>query len=85
MKITDEEIVANILRFNKELMELNIKYSEEIEELKLELQDTNSQLADISKRCIKAIKYIKNNEKEYGSLEDNEKIILDILKGSDKE
>ena len=23
--------------------------------------------------------YIKNNEKEYGSLEDNEKIILEIL------
>lgn len=33
----------------------------------------------------KAIEYIKGNEKEYGSLEDNEKIILDILRGKDNE
>lgn len=32
-------------------------------------------------RINKAIEYIKENEKEYGSLEDNEKIILEILTG----
>ena len=83
MKITDEEIVANILRFNKELMELNIKYSEEIEELKLDLQDTSSQLADVSKRCIKAVKYIERRDIDWGS-EEHDKL-LNILKGSDKE
>lgn len=34
-------------------------------------------------RINKVIKYIKENEKEYGSLEDNEKIILKILKGKE--
>ena len=33
----------------------------------------------------KAIEYIKENEKEYGSLMDNEKIILSILKGDSDE
>lgn len=35
------------------------------------------------KRCELAIEYIEENEKEYGSLEENEKIILDILRGKD--
>lgn len=36
-------------------------------------------------RILKAIEYIESNEKEYGSLEDNEKIILNILRGEDNE
>lgn len=34
-------------------------------------------------RIDKTIEYIKENEKEHGSLEENEKIILDILRGKD--
>lgn len=69
---------------NDEIRDFCIKKDLKIFKLEQELQQTNSQLANVSKRCIEVIKYIKNNEKEYGSLEDNEKIILDILKGSDK-
>lgn len=40
---------------------------------------------DCNSRINKVIEYIKENEKEYGSLEDNEKIILNILEGVGKE
>ena len=30
-------------------------------------------------------KYLKDNEREYGSLEDNEKIVLGIIEGDDNE
>jgi hypothetical protein len=39
----------------------------------------------LQQRIEKAIKYIEENQKEYGSLLDNEKIILGILKGEDDE
>ena len=41
----------------------------------------NAKVNELQSKIDKAIKYIKENEKEYGSLEDNEKIILEILKG----
>lgn len=44
-----------------------------------------NQLVKQQQRIVKAIEYIKSNEKEYGSLEENEKIILDILRGEDNE
>lgn len=40
---------------------------------------------DYKSRIEKAIEYIEENEKEYGSLEDNEKIILNILQGVGKD
>lgn len=43
----------------------------------------NKEIQDYKSRIDKAIEYIKENEKEYGSLEDNERIILNILNGSD--
>ena len=43
----------------------------------------NKEVDELHNRIDKAIKYIKENEKEYGSLEDNEKIILEILKGKE--
>lgn len=61
----------------------NQKKNKEIENL-VKLSNANYQsFIEVNNIINKAIKYIKNNEKEYGSLEDNEKIILDILKGSD--
>ena len=39
----------------------------------------------LQQKINEAIEYIKENEKEYGSLEENEKIILDILRGKDNE
>ena len=63
----------------------NQKKNKEIENL-VKLSNANYQsFIEVNNIINKAIKYIKNNEKEYGSLEDNEKIILDILKGEDKE
>ena len=50
-----------------------------------ELEDgfkaVNEELCEYAEKIDKAIEYINKNKKEYGSLEDNEKIILDILKG----
>lgn len=50
-----------------------IKYSK----LEQEIERLNNIIKEVRE-------YIKGNEEEYGSLEDNEKIILDILRG-DKE
>ena len=63
----------------------NQKKNKEIENL-VKLSNANYQsFIEVNNIINKAIKYIKNNEKEYGSLEDNEKIILDILKGENNE
>jgi chromosome segregation ATPase len=48
----------------------------------MKIQQKNEQL---QQRIDKAIKYIKENQKEYGSLLDNEKIILGILKGGNND
>lgn len=68
------------LRYGKtKLQAEQIKqYLEEnkIENLTIRIVDSETkQIID------KAIEYIKENEKEYGSLEENEKIILEILRG----
>lgn len=64
----------------------------EIQELELDLQQTNSQLANVSKRSIKAIEYIENYINQFnGVYPPVEERYLDlfrllrILKGSDKE
>ena len=41
------EFLANVLKFNRELMELNIKYDEEIKELKNQLQQKENIIKDI--------------------------------------
>lgn len=46
-------------------------------------KSTTSIIDDLQDKIDKVIEYIESNEKEYGSLEDNEKIILDILRGED--
>lgn len=48
------------------------KLYEENEQLKFQLQQKENIIKEVRE-------YIKSNEKEYGSLEDNEKIILKIL------
>lgn len=70
------------------LDELNTVRPEMLNESGKRLFEAVMQIADkrddLQQRIDKAVEYIKQNEKEYGSLEDNEKILLDILKGSDK-
>ena len=56
----------------KEQREENDKLQQEIERLKSQLQQKENIIKEVRE-------YIKSNEKEYGSLEDNEKIILRIL------
>jgi prefoldin subunit 5 len=58
------------------------KEKEELENINDKL---SSALNSAEKRIDKAIKYIKENQKEYGSLLDNEKIILGILKGGNND
>jgi hypothetical protein len=48
----------------------------ELEEKDKEIQRLNNIINEIRK-------YLKDNEREYGSLEDNEKIILRIIESSD--
>ena len=69
MKITDEEIVANMLRFNKELMELNVKYTEEIEELKdkiISLENERDILTSNLSETKADIKYLLENGEANG-------------------
>lgn len=80
-----EELLAN----DKKIIEDNYK---KIEELFLDLQDTNSQLADVSKRCIKAIKYIESYINQFNGIYPTVDMryldlhkLLGILKGEDKE
>jgi chromosome segregation ATPase len=58
---------------NQLLAELEMA-NKKIEEKDKEIERLNNKLNAIRK-------YLKDNEQEYGSLEDNEKIILDILNG----
>jgi hypothetical protein len=61
------------LKSKLELYENGVYYSSKVDELQEELGQY--------KNIIKKIKkYIKENKKEYGSLEDNEKIILGIIR-----
>ena len=41
-------------------------------------------IRELTNRIYKALEYLEENKKEYGSLLDNEKIILGILKGDRK-
>lgn len=66
-----------------ETLEEIVRLKKENKELRETLDNVIQDASEYQKRIDKAIRYIKENEKEYGSLEENEKIILDILKGSD--
>ena len=72
-----EQVIFDLWLNMQEIERLNSK----AEEL-MTLYTTEREVKEDYKSIIKEVKeYIKENEKEYGSLEDNEKIILDILKG----
>ena len=62
----------------KKLEETYNRYLDVRDKKLVEFMKENERLHSIIKEVRE---YIKENEKEYGSLEDNEKIILDILKG----
>lgn len=70
---------------DEELLDLYEKRVDNYIKEKQKNDDLWDYITRLEERIDKAIEYIKSNEKEYGSLEDNEKIILDILKESDKE
>lgn len=69
------EIIMNLKKFNNDLMDLNIKYAEEIERLNNIIN--------------KAIEYIRKLEFESEELYDISEVarleLLNILQGSDKE
>ena len=89
--LSDDELV-NFKSYFDEFLNMNCddkikEQQEEIERLNniIEgLDNTIENLEEVIKHKDSIIKevreYIKSNEKEYGSLEDNEKIILEILK-----
>lgn len=69
------ETLNNLVQ-DKEYFE---KLDERIEKVNNYVQEQKQEI-EILHSIIKEVrKYIKSNEKEYGSLEDNEKIILEIL------
>lgn len=69
--------VSMIKHFNSELMELNIKYCEEIEELRNDNQALSSSNSVLSDRILKAIVY---NDKNIGNKKLNK-----ILEGNDED
>lgn len=78
-EITDYESFMKVAFENEELRKRNKELEEGFKAINEELCDTTSEL-EKTKSIIKEIReYIKENEKEYGSLEDNEKIILKII------
>lgn len=68
----------------KEIIKECIDLEKKLEQRELELNEIMIERNNLLDRIDKAIEYIKENEKEYGSLEENEKIILDILRGNDE-
>lgn len=83
-RLEERNLHLQLIEKDKEIERLKNK----IEELELDLQDTISQLADVSKRCIKAIFFIQNQELHKskdttGSITMKERELIDIL-GSDK-
>lgn len=85
-KYTEEKRKENLKRlktYDKEaLIECIVNQGDSILDLTEQILPENYELKH---RINKVIEYIESNEKEYGSLEDNEKIILDILRGEDNE
>ena len=71
---------------DSELAKYHIQQAlDRVRDLKEQIQELFDEYLELKDRIDKAIEYIESNEKEYGSLEDNEKIILDILRGKDNE
>lgn len=64
-----------------EVLEQRIENQKEI--IKKQTEKIIPENHELHNRISRVIEYIKGNEKEYGSLEENEKIILDILKGGE--
>ena len=64
--------IERLERTNNEIFKANETLTEEIKKLQNQLQQKENIIKEVRE-------YIKENEKEYGSLEDNEKIILEIL------
>lgn len=73
----------------EELNDINRKEIERLEEINEELgrdySRANNEFLKLHSIIKEVREYIKDNEKEYGSLEDNEKIILEILDKENKE
>lgn len=84
-----EQQIDDLHKLETTITNENERLNNKIEELFLDLQDTNSQLADVSKRCIKAIKYIEDMQKSpsycdtWSTTAPHD--IICILKGEDKQ
>lgn len=73
--MSEEEIIKSLEKIEDEISEKHFWYK-----FIKSICDLLEENKELQQRINKAIEYIKENEKEYGSLEDNEKIILKILK-----
>ena len=63
------EIIAYYRKFNQELMDLNIKYSEEIEELKETVKTQKEKIKQLRDLAISLDKELTNMTKEVNSIE----------------
>ena len=77
-----KEKIKGLKEANTDHKRLNGELRKEIELLQNNLESTNSKLSEVSKRCIKAIKYIRSNEwgidYEHSNCRTN---LLEILEG----
>ena len=81
-QIEENKELNDSITWWKNRYEAQVKINEEHKKLNGELRKENDALItviDLAKN------YIKSNEEEYGSLEDNEKIILGILERVNEE
>lgn len=80
------QIIINLKKFNSDLMDLNIKYAEEIERLQDMDKILRSENINLKLRINKAIEYIEKYSNSFSALDTiSNAELLKILKGSDKE
>lgn len=76
-------VIENQEKIIGDLQEKNESLKTRIKTVKRRRKKQTQKKYKYKYRIDKAIEYLKENEEEYGSLEDNEKIILEILKGEE--
>ena len=79
-------VIDKIIEKNNDLTrkELKIEELENInDKISSALNSAEKEIDRLNNKLMAVRKYLKDNEREYGSLEDNEKIILGIIDGDE--
>lgn len=79
-------VIDKIIEKNNDLTrkELKVEELENInDKISSALNSAEKEIDRLNNKLMAVRKYLKDNEREYGSLEDNEKIILGIIDGDE--